>query len=79
MIKQIIIIKLAYKSERGGKVYSNVLKRINKFDNYILFVIEKYVHNRYLDIIMPIVTLTISISILQERYIQRLVAYKISS
>jgi len=60
-------------------VYSNVLKRINKFDNYILFVIEKYVHNRYLDIIMPIVTLTISISILQERYIQRLVAYKISS
>ena len=60
-------------------MYSNVLKRINKFDNYILFVIEKYVHNRYLDIIMPIVTLTISISILQERYIQRLVAYKISS
>ena len=37
-------------------MYLNIEKRIDKFDNYILFIIEKYVHNRYLDIMMPIVT-----------------------
>ena len=42
----------------GIKVYLDIWKRIDKFDNYILFIIKKYVHNRYLDIIMPIVTLT---------------------
>ncbi|MGV8979661.1 phosphatase PAP2 family protein [Clostridium sp.] len=39
-------------------MYLNIGKRIDEFDNYILFIIKKYVHNRYLDIIMPIVTFT---------------------
>ena len=39
-------------------MYFNIGERIDKFDNYILFIIEKYLHNRYLDIIMPLVTLT---------------------
>lgn len=39
-------------------MYFNIRKRIDKFDNYILFIIEKYVHNKYLDIIMIIVTFT---------------------
>lgn len=34
----------------------SILKRINKFDNYILFNIEKYMQNEYLDRLMPIVT-----------------------
>jgi len=37
-------------------MYLNVGRRIYQFDNYILYVIKKYVHNRYLDIIMPIAT-----------------------
>lgn len=37
-------------------MYLNIGKRIDKFDDYILFIIEKYVHNRYLDIIMPVIT-----------------------
>ncbi|MBZ9688544.1 phosphatase PAP2 family protein [Clostridium estertheticum] len=37
-------------------MYLNIEKKINKFDNYILFIIEKYVHNRCLDIIMPVLT-----------------------
>lgn len=32
------------------------LKAINKFDNYILNFIKKYIHNKYLDILMPIIT-----------------------
>ncbi|NOV57442.1 phosphatase PAP2 family protein [Clostridium saccharobutylicum] len=32
------------------------MKEINKFDNYILCFIKKYVHNKYLDILMPIIT-----------------------
>jgi len=39
-------------------MYLNIGKRIDNFDNYILFIIKKYVHNRYLDIIMPVVTFT---------------------
>jgi len=39
-------------------VYFNIGKRVDKFDNYILFIIEKYVHNKYLDIIMPVITFT---------------------
>lgn len=37
-------------------MYLNALKEINKFDNYILCFIKKYVHNKYLDILMPIIT-----------------------
>lgn len=37
-------------------MYLNALKRINKFDNYILCLIKKYVQNEYLDILMPIIT-----------------------
>ncbi|MBU3190774.1 phosphatase PAP2 family protein [Clostridium bowmanii] len=37
-------------------MYHNIGKTINKFDNYILFIIKKYGHNKYLDIIMPIAT-----------------------
>ncbi|MCB2296025.1 phosphatase PAP2 family protein [Clostridium algoriphilum] len=45
-------------------MYFNIGKKIDKFDNYILFVIEKYVHNRCLDIIMPIVTFTGNLGII---------------
>ena len=37
-------------------MYINIEKNINKFDNYILNIIKRYVHNKYLDIIMPITT-----------------------
>ena len=37
-------------------MYFNILSRIKIFDNYILSVIRKYLKNRYLDILMPIVT-----------------------
>jgi len=37
-------------------VYINIEKNIAKFDNYILNIIKRYVHNKYLDIIMPITT-----------------------
>jgi len=50
--------------ERGTKVYFNIIKRIDKFDNDILFLIEKYIHNKYLDIIMPIVTFTGNLGII---------------
>lgn len=50
--------------ERGGNMYLNIVKKIDRFDNYILFIIEKYVHNRYLDIIMPIVTFTGNLGII---------------
>jgi len=39
-------------------MYFNIRNKIDKFDNYILFIIEKYVRNKYLDIIMPVVTFT---------------------
>ncbi len=45
-------------------MYLNIRKRIDKFDDYILFIIEKYVHNRYLDFIMPIVTFTGNLGII---------------
>lgn len=37
-------------------MYLNALKEINKFDNYILCFIKNHVHNKYLDILMPIIT-----------------------
>ena len=37
-------------------MYLNIGRRINKFDDYILFVIKNNVHNRYLDVIMPMAT-----------------------
>ncbi len=37
-------------------MYLNVWREINIFDNYILFVIKKYVQNKYLDILMRIMT-----------------------
>lgn len=37
-------------------MYSNIWKKINIFDNYILFAIKKYMQNKYLDRLMPIVT-----------------------
>lgn len=37
-------------------MYLNALKEINKFDNYILCFIKKHVQNKYLDILMPIIT-----------------------
>jgi undecaprenyl-diphosphatase len=37
-------------------MYLNILRRINIFDNYILLVIKKYVQNKYLDKLMPVVT-----------------------
>ncbi|WP_027624919.1 phosphatase PAP2 family protein [Clostridium lundense] len=38
-------------------MYLNILRRINIFDNYILLVIRKYLQNKYLDILMPIITI----------------------
>ncbi|WP_315073549.1 phosphatase PAP2 family protein [uncultured Clostridium sp.] len=37
-------------------MYLNILKKINIFDNYILFIIKKYMQNKYLDRLMPMVT-----------------------
>lgn len=37
-------------------MYLNILSRINIFDNYILSTIRKYLKNKYLDRLMPIVT-----------------------
>lgn len=37
-------------------MYLNFLKRINKFDNYILCSIKKYLQNKYLNILMRIIT-----------------------
>ena len=45
-------------------MYLNIVKRIDNFDNFILFIIEKYLHNRYLDIVMPIVTFTGNLGII---------------
>lgn len=37
-------------------MHLNISKKINKFDMYILFILKKYIQNKYLDILMPIVT-----------------------
>ncbi|MBW9173796.1 hypothetical protein K2F43_21760 [Clostridium estertheticum] len=37
-------------------MYMKIGNEIQKIDDYILFFIKKYGQNRYLDIIMPIVT-----------------------
>jgi undecaprenyl-diphosphatase len=37
-------------------LYLNVIKTINKFDNYILSSIKKYGQNKYLDIVTPTIT-----------------------
>jgi undecaprenyl-diphosphatase len=37
-------------------MYLDILRRINILDNYILVTIKKYVQNKYLDRLMPIVT-----------------------
>lgn len=37
-------------------MYLNALKKINRFDNYILCSIKKYIQNKYLDILMSIIT-----------------------
>lgn len=37
-------------------MYSNILKQINIFDNYVLFIINKKIKNKYLDKIMPVIT-----------------------
>ncbi|OAA90292.1 phosphatase PAP2 family protein [Clostridium ljungdahlii] len=37
-------------------MHLNILRKIDMFDNYILFSIKKYVQNKYLDMLMPIVT-----------------------
>ena len=34
----------------------NILRKINRFDNYILFIMTKYMQNKYLDRVMPIAT-----------------------
>lgn len=37
-------------------IYLDILKKISKFDVYILFIIKKYIQNKYLDILMIIIT-----------------------
>lgn len=37
-------------------MYLNILKKINMFDNYVLFVIKKHMQNKYLDELMPVIT-----------------------
>ncbi|WP_234124131.1 phosphatase PAP2 family protein [Clostridium hydrogenum] len=37
-------------------MHSNILKRINIFDNYILLNIKKHIENKYLDRLMPLIT-----------------------
>lgn len=38
------------------ETYSNVLKKITRFDMYIILIMKKYVQNKYLDILMPVIT-----------------------
>jgi len=33
-----------------------IYNRINKFDNYILMLVRNHMRNKYLDVIMPIMT-----------------------
>lgn len=37
-------------------MYLTISKKINNMDNYILFIIRKYLKNKYLDILMPMIT-----------------------
>ena len=37
-------------------MYLTISRKINSVDNYILFIIKKYIKNRYLDILMPLTT-----------------------
>ncbi|SMC21859.1 undecaprenyl-diphosphatase [Clostridium acidisoli DSM 12555] len=37
-------------------MYSNILKQINIFDNYVLFIINRKMKNKYLDKVMPVIT-----------------------
>lgn len=37
-------------------LYLNISKKINNYDMYILFILKKYIQNKYLDILMPIAT-----------------------
>lgn len=37
-------------------MYLNILNRINIFDNYVLHSINKYLKNKYLDKLMPMIT-----------------------
>ena len=37
-------------------MYLIISKKINSLDNYILYIIRKYLKNRYLDILMPFTT-----------------------
>jgi len=37
-------------------MYLTISKKINRIDNYILFVIKKYCKNKFLDILMPLTT-----------------------
>lgn len=37
-------------------MHLSTLRRINIFDNYILYIIKRYLTNKYLDRLMPIVT-----------------------
>jgi undecaprenyl-diphosphatase len=38
-------------------MYLNISRKINTLDNYVLFIINKYLKNKYLDILMPLITI----------------------
>lgn len=40
----------------GDWMYLSICRKINIFDNYILLAINKYLKNKYLDRLMPIIT-----------------------
>ncbi len=37
-------------------MYSNIIKKINIFDDFVLYLIWRYMRNKYLDKLMPIIT-----------------------
>lgn len=39
-------------------MYSNIIKKINVFDDFVLYLIWKYMRNKYWDKLMPIITST---------------------
>ncbi|OVE64465.1 hypothetical protein CCS79_24675 [Clostridium diolis] len=45
-----------YTNRMEGKGVLNILKTINKFDNYILCYIKRCINNKYLDILMSAIT-----------------------
>lgn len=50
-----MIVRKFYYGE-GVYMYLTIKRRVNSFDNYILFFIKNHIQNKYLDKLMPMIT-----------------------